>query len=65
MRCAICGAAATQQDEVSGTRFCEAHAGPLAWTDRLINVYSLALRLGGYYDFPVKVPGPLNVERAA
>jgi hypothetical protein len=64
MRCAICGAAATQQDEVSGTRFCEQHAGPLAWDARQINLYSAALRIAGYLDQPIPVPGA-GTERAA
>jgi hypothetical protein len=82
MRCAICGAQATQQDEISGTRFCDVHAGPLsalggaecregcdsshpkAWSDHDVDMYSDALRIGGYLDMPVPVPVRYG-ERAA
>ena len=47
-------------DEVSGEVFCAEHAGPLAWDAATVDRYSLALRLGAYYDFEVKIPAELR-----
>ena len=52
-------------DEVSGEVFCAEHAGPLAWPDRMVNLYSAALRIGAYCDAPIRVPGVASEERAA
>lgn len=57
MRCALCGLTGTHEDEVSGTRFCPLHAGPLCWNDHDVDAYSMALRIGGYLDRPVALPG--------
>ena len=59
-----CGDYAPHLDEVSELRFCQLHAGALAMSDRDINLYSAALRIGGHLDMPVPVP-QLNAERAA
>lgn len=56
-RCAVCARIGEFWiDEVSGTVFCRDHAGPLAWSDRDVNLYSAALRIGGYLDRPVALP---------
>lgn len=39
-------------DEVSGEVFCAEHAGPLAWSDHDVDMYSLALRVCGEVDKP-------------
>jgi hypothetical protein len=43
-------------DEVTEELFCEAHAGPLGWDAKHINLYSLALktsaRMGVVYQMP-------------
>ncbi len=48
-------------DEVTDEVLCPEHAGPLAWSARKVNLYSLALRLAGEVDRPIPVPS----ERAA
>lgn len=53
IHCALCFSVAEFEDEVSGTVFCRDHAGPLAWPDCTVNVYSAALRMAGYYDQPL------------
>lgn len=50
-------APASFTDEVTGEAFCRDHAGPLAWSNRDVNLYSAALRIGGYLDRPVALPG--------
>lgn len=37
-------------DEVSGDEFCVGHAGPLAWTDREVDRYSMSLLSAGVKD---------------
>lgn len=54
--CALCVAEGTYVDEVSGTRFCAVHAGPLAWDGHDVDCYSLALRLAGLHDAPLPLP---------
>ena len=54
--CALCVAEGTHQDEVSGTRFCAEHAGPLAWSSHDVDAYSLALKLAGMHDAPLPLP---------
>lgn len=54
--CALCVAEGTYVDEVSGTRFCAVHAGPLAWDGHDVDCYSLALRLAGLHDQPLPLP---------
>lgn len=51
-----CEADAPHVDEVTELRYCAEHAGPLAWSARLVNLYSAALRIGAYTDMPVRVP---------
>lgn len=51
--CSLCDEAGRFEDEVSGTLFCEQHAGPLAWHDCMVNAYTIAVRLAGHLDVPV------------
>jgi len=65
-----CEAPATHVDEVTDQIYCEQHAGPLAWPDRYINLYSLALVTCGYMGMPYHMPAALAAtlypsERAA
>lgn len=43
-------------DEVTDEVFCPDHAGPLAWSARGVNMYSLALRVAGELDVPYVLP---------
>lgn len=43
-------------DEVTDEVLCPEHAGPLGWSARLVNLYSLALKVAGKVDRPVPVP---------
>jgi hypothetical protein len=54
-------------DEVSDEMFCPEHAGPLAWSARQVNLYSLALRVAGEVDRPIPVPAqqPAQLDGAA
>lgn len=60
--CAVCGQLGHTEcgtafiDEVSGTIFCAAHAGPLRWSAHDVDAYSLALRIAGEYDVPLPLP---------
>lgn len=65
-----CGEAHTVTDEVTDEVFCPQHAGPLAWDDRHVNLYSLALKtsaqLGVVYQMPEALASVLYPpERAA
>ncbi len=52
------------EDEVTDARFCEQHAGPLAWSVCKVNAYTIAVRVSGHLDVPV--PDRWHeVERAA
>lgn len=53
-----CGDFSPHVDEVTDERFCHQHAGPLAWSDRLVNLYSAALRIGAYTGMAVPIPVP-------
>lgn len=52
-------------DEVTDEAFCPEHAGPLAWSARQVNLYSLALRFAGEVDRPIPVPVQLGVQAGA
>jgi hypothetical protein len=66
-----CGAAAPFTDEVDDRRYCLGHAGPLAWSARDVNLYSLALFVAGkanvHYLMPAELRDRLypSMERAA
>lgn len=55
-----CEADASHVDEVDDLRYCTAHAGPLSWPVRDVNLYSLALVVSGYLDLVYQLPVSLR-----
>lgn len=49
-------------DEVTDKLFCLAHAGPLNWPGRYINLYSLALVTCGYLGMQYHMPAVLAAQ---
>jgi hypothetical protein len=49
-----CDADPRFEDEITGQRFCQLHAGPLAWDDHTISMYSMAVRIAGELGIPVR-----------
>jgi hypothetical protein len=55
-----CGALALHLDEVDDRRYCLEHAGPLAWSARDVNLYSLALFVAGKANVNYLMPAELR-----